>query len=142
MFSLRTAAVGALALALSAGAAPAQPAPTIYGTWLNPHGSVAVRTGACPQGRLCGWIVWADAEAQSDAQDGGTTRLVGTALLEDYRADGNGGWQGTVFVPDMNRRFFSKIEQVDANTMKLKGCILGGLICKAQLWKRIERLPQ
>ncbi|MEH3037538.1 MAG: DUF2147 domain-containing protein [Sphingomonas adhaesiva] len=141
MIPFRRAAAAVLAMTLATGAAQAQPAPSIYGTWMNPRGSVAVRTGQCAQERLCGVIVWANDEAQSDARDGGVTRLVGTALLEDYRADGSGGWQGTVFIPDMNRRFYSKIEQVDANTMKLKGCILGGLICKAQLWKRIERLP-
>lgn len=141
MTLFRRAAAATLALTLLTGAVQAQSAPSIYGTWLNPHGSVAVRTGACAQDRLCGIIVWANAEAQSDARDGGTARLVGTALLEDYKADGSGGWQGTVFIPDMNKRFYSKIEQVDANTMRLKGCILGGLICKAQLWKRIERLP-
>ena len=137
----RAAAAVMPSLALVAGAAPAQPVPAIYGTWLNPRGTVAVRTEACAQDHLCGRIVWADADAQSDARDSGVTRLIGTALLEDYRADGRGRWQGTVFVPDLNRHFFSKIEQIDADTMKLKGCILNGLICKAQLWKRIGHLP-
>ena len=110
------------------------------GLWLGPHNNVAVRTGPCGD-RLCGWIVWADREAQADARDGGTSRLVGTELLEDYRAEGKGQWRGTVFVPDLGRRFSSQISQLSPGQLRVKGCILGGLICKSQLWTRIERLP-
>ncbi|MGJ3629534.1 hypothetical protein AB5I41_26700 [Sphingomonas sp. MMS24-JH45] len=28
------------------------------------------------------------------------------------------------------------------NTMKVSGCILHGLICKSQLWRRIETPPR
>lgn len=126
------------------GAAQAHAAPSsnaIAGTWMNPHGTVAVHTGACGE-KLCGWVVWASAEAQADARDGGTARLVGTALLENYRPDGAGGWSGTVFVPDRGQRFYSEIEPVDANAMKLKGCILHGLICRSQVWRRIPETPR
>ncbi|KEQ53351.1 DUF2147 domain-containing protein [Sphingobium chlorophenolicum] len=116
------------------------PAPQPEGLWLSPHHNVAVRTGPCGD-RLCGWIVWADGEAQADARDGGTPRLVGTELLEDYRAEGRGQWRGTVFVPDMGRRFASQISQLSPGRLRVRGCILGGLICKSQLWTRIEHLP-
>jgi uncharacterized protein (DUF2147 family) len=145
MTPLRHRIIGATLALIGAGAAlapaAAQPAaPSIYGVWLNPHKSVAVRTGPCAD-RLCGWIVWANAEAQSDARDGGVDRLVGTALLENYRPDGTNSWSGTVFVPDMGKRFYSEIEQIDANDMKVKGCILHGLICKSQIWHRIADVP-
>ncbi|AEG50138.1 Protein of unknown function DUF2147 [Sphingobium chlorophenolicum L-1] len=120
--------------------APQPEGPQPQGLWLGPHHNVAVRTGPCGD-RLCGWIVWADGEAQADARDGGTPRLVGTELLEDYRAEGRGQWRGTVFVPDMGRRFASQISQLSPGRLRVKGCILGGLICKSQLWTRIERLP-
>ena len=107
---------------------------------MNPYNSVAVRTGPCGE-RLCGWIVWANQEAQNDARDGGTPKLIGTALLENYRADRPGSWSGTVFVPDMNRRFYSIIQHVGPDQMKVKGCILGGLLCKSQLWHRIADVP-
>jgi uncharacterized protein (DUF2147 family) len=141
----RPLAAAALLLGAAVPLAAAQPAaaaqPSIYGTWLNPHGTVAVRTGPCSD-RLCGWIVWASAQAQEDARDGGVTRLVGTALLEDYRPEGSGSWSGTVFLPDKGRRFYSEIEQVDANNMKVKGCILHGLICRSQVWRRIADAPR
>lgn len=136
------AGLAAAILATAAAAQASVPAPPpIYGIWLNPHGSVAVRTGACG-GRLCGWIVWADANAQADARDGGVAQLVGTPILENYRQDDAANWSGTVYLPDKGRRFTSEIEQVDPNTMKVSGCILHGLICKSQLWRRIETPPR
>jgi uncharacterized protein (DUF2147 family) len=157
MFRLRvaaTAAVGMLAAAITPATAqpqtkasaqaqaspPTPPTNPIYGMWINPYRSVAVRTGPCGE-RLCGWIVWANQEAQDDAREGGTPKLIGTALLENYRNDKPGSWSGTVFVPDMNRRFYSIIQQVAPDQMKVKGCILGGLLCKSQIWHRIGELP-
>lgn len=132
------------ALLLTAVAVPAaaanRPAAQPEGFWLNPHSSVAVRAAPCGA-NLCGWIVWANHEAQADAKDGGVGRLVGTELLQNYHADGGSTWTGTVFVPDMGRRFASKIALIGTDRLKVQGCILGGLICKSQIWTRIERPP-
>jgi uncharacterized protein (DUF2147 family) len=127
---------------IPAASAQGQAAPprTIDGIWINPHRSVAVRTGMCG-GRLCGWIVWADAHAQDDARDGGVDRLVGTVLLEDYVPDGPDRWAGTVFVPDIGKRFDSRIEQSGADALTVKGCVLHGLFCKSQVWRRITAVP-
>lgn len=129
---------------LAALTAPARASPTppanIEGIWLNPMGTVAVRAEPCFQ-NVCGRIVWASAEALADARDSGITQLVGTQLLEDYRPHGKGIWTGTVFVPDMGRHFYSEIDALSATRMKVKGCIFGGLICKSQIWTRIEQVP-
>ena len=111
------------------------------GLWLNPHNSVAVRTGACGD-RLCGWVVWANGEARADAHDAGVTNLIGTALLQDYRAVGRGRWKGVVYVPDMDHRFSSEIDEVSPTRLKVKGCLVGGFICKSQIWSRINELPR
>lgn len=139
--TMRLHAILAAAAAILAAPAAAQPAPGLAGLWRNPHGSVVVRTGACGD-RWCGWVAWASAEAEADARDGGVDRLVGTELLHDYEPDGPGSWTGTVFVPDMNRRFASRIEAVSADQLRIRGCILGGLFCKTQLWTRVGTLPR
>lgn len=118
------------------GAAAATLSPAIIGTWVNPHQSVHVRTGGC-NNRLCGWIVWASPEALSDARDSGVERLVGTTLLQNYVADDRAHYHGQVFVPDMGRSFSSTIRQIDANTLTIKGCLIGGMICKTQIWRRV-----
>lgn len=127
------AAVAAPAGAASAGGLPA-------GLWVGPHNDVAVRTGACGQ-RLCGWVVWADPTARTNARNGGVDHLLGTELLQDYAADGGNAWSGTVFVPDMGRSFSSRIEQVAPDRLRIRGCMLGGLICRSQTWTRIDQVP-
>jgi uncharacterized protein (DUF2147 family) len=131
-------AAALLLAAMSASAAAVQ-AP-IDGLWLNPKGSVAVRTGPCGA-KLCGWVAWANAKATKDAQESGIDRLIGTALLENYTVSGSNVWQGTVFVPDMGHRFSSTIAWVDPDTLRIKGCLIGGFFCRSQIWHRIERLP-
>ena len=106
------------------------------GTWVNPSGTVKVETGHCSS-NLCGWVVWAAPQAMADAKDSGVTRLVGTQLLKNYRSIGPGRYQGQVFVPDMGRTFYSTIKQSNSNSMRISGCILGGLICKSQDWRRV-----
>ena len=103
--------------------------------WINPRGSVKVATSNCGT-RLCGWVVWASPEALQDARDGGVQNLVGTQLLQNFRQIGRDRWQGRLFVPDMGRTFYSTITRLDPQALKISGCILGGLICKAQVWHR------
>lgn len=122
-----------LALAMIAGGAV--PASPVEGVWHNPKNSVAVKTGACGD-KLCGWVVRADDEAQADARDGGTPKLIGTALLREYRPHGRNTWSGQIFVPDMGRTFSSTLTLLDANTIAVKGCLIGGFLCKTQTWRR------
>lgn len=133
--------IGSLLLAAmiaTSSAALAQPTPGSL--WLNPRGTVAVQTGAC-NGKLCGWIVWANPTAIADARESGVDRLIGTELLEDYEADGPGMWSGEVYVPDMGRHFSSTITQLNPSSLRIKGCLIGGFLCKSQDWQRIETLP-
>ncbi|WP_267394665.1 MULTISPECIES: DUF2147 domain-containing protein [unclassified Sphingomonas] len=122
-----------LPLMFAAASPAAQPA--IFGVWHNPKNSVAVRTGACGD-KLCGWIVRASDKARNDAAAKGAPPLIGTALLRGYKPSGRGRWSGQVWIPDMGRAFGSTITMVDANTLNVKGCLIGGLICKSQLWRR------
>lgn len=110
------------------------------GFWLNPKRTVAVRAAACGEA-LCARIVWASMEARNDAAASSVPHLLGTEVLEDYRFRGNGVWTGTIFVPDMGRRFASRIEELSPTQLRIKGCVLRGLLCKSQVWTRIGDLP-
>lgn len=120
-----------------AGKADAPVRGNIAGLWANPKQSVVVRTDEA-NSILSGRVIWASDAAQADARDSGVTSLVGTQLLEDYRPDGPRKWKGIVYVPDMGRRFTSFISQTGPDELKISGCILGGLICRSQVWKRRE----
>lgn len=127
-----------LALAATAIAPPPAPAPlqTAFGTWSNPKRTLAVRTSSCVGG-LCGAIVWADGKSLNDARVAGVPHLIGTELLQNYRPTGHGGWKGRVYVPDIGHSFPSHIVQTGPNQLIISGCLIGGLLCRSQVWRRV-----
>jgi uncharacterized protein (DUF2147 family) len=129
-------AVGAAALCGVSGAACAAPSGAPSGIWSNPKNSVHVRMQACGE-HICGIVVWANAKAQADAREGGTASLVGTQLFREFRQIRPGAWSGRVLIPDLGRIFSAKMKALDAKTIKGSGCLIGGFICKSQVWKRI-----
>lgn len=107
----------------------------VLGHWINPHGSVVVETKSCGT-RLCGHVSWASSDALQDAREAGVQTLIGTELLQDYQRFSSGEWRGRVYVPDMGRTFYSTIDVRKPDALRISGCVLGGLICKSQIWRR------
>ncbi|MGP7795427.1 DUF2147 domain-containing protein [Sphingomonas sp. CLY1604] len=127
--------IAALILASTAATPALDHQAAILGVWHNPRNSVAVKTGHCGE-RLCGWVVRATDKAKSDVAGKGYPPLIGTALLRGYRTSGKGRWSGQIYVPDMGRAFGSTVTMVDADTLNVRGCLIGGFICKSQIWRR------
>ena len=50
-------------------------------------------------------------------------------------AEGSGSYSGSVTDP-ANDKTYSGSAKVGISSMKLSGCVLGGLICKSQTWTR------
>jgi uncharacterized protein (DUF2147 family) len=109
-----------------------------YGVWRNPKNSVHVEIKPCGGGKACGVVIWANDEAKADAKKGGTPDLVGLQLLRDFQLQKNGSWKGKVFVPDLNMNFNGTADFPDTTTMKAKGCLIGGFLCKSQTWRRVD----
>ena len=105
--------------------------------WRNPKDTVRIRLAPCGQERVCGTVIWASDKAKADARKGGTEKLVGADLFRDFQRVSPGQYKGRVFVPDMNRTFSGHI-QIQGDSMTGKGCVLGGLFCKQQVWTRIS----
>lgn len=125
-----------LCFAATAAAADVTPADPVFGVWKNPKGSVHIEIRPCG-GQTCGYVVWADAEAQADARKGGTPQLVGQQLLRDFVRDDSGQWKGKVFVPDLGMTFSGRVSVADKDRLKAKGCVLGAFLCKSQVWTRV-----
>jgi uncharacterized protein (DUF2147 family) len=131
--------VAALALASLAAPAFAETPATGYGVWRNPKNTVHVEIKDCG-GTTCGYVVWASEKAKADAREGGTENLVGLQLFRDFVPQKDGGLKGKVFVPDLNHTFSGTAEFVDATTMKARGCLIGNILCKSQIWRRVDRV--
>ncbi|MBO9560014.1 MAG: DUF2147 domain-containing protein [Caulobacter sp.] len=123
---------------MAASASPALAEDFNYGVWRNPKNSVHVEIKPCGGGKACGVVVWANDEAKADAKKGGTPELVGLQLLRDFQLQKNGSWKGKVFVPDLNMNFNGTADFPNATTMKAKGCLIGGFLCKSQTWRRVD----
>jgi uncharacterized protein (DUF2147 family) len=120
--------------------AAAQPAPhaSIEGLWKNPIGSAIIAVAPCGSA-LCGKVVWASARGQSEVAKN-APRVVGITVLTDVRSKGR-GWTGKLYVPDDNIHVSAKLQLLNDSQLKLTGCGLAGLICRSQVWTRVQELP-
>lgn len=131
MFSLAAFAI----VAAATGAAAAEN--DLLGVWRNPKNTVHVEIRPCGTS-ACGYVVWASPKAQADAREGSGRDLVGMQLLRDFAPVKN-GWRGRVFVPDLNRTLSGAARVIDANHLEAKGCLIGSILCKAQIWSRVNQ---
>jgi uncharacterized protein (DUF2147 family) len=87
---------------------------------------------------MCGKIVWATPQAESDARANGDGALVGSMLFRDFIEEQRGLWSGSVLVPDTGQTVSGTIQQLDANTLVGEGCLVAGFGCKSQTWVRVR----
>ena len=139
--SSRRRALGiALAAALLAGPAFAQKGGDLSGLWQTETAGSTVRISRCGAG-YCGTIAKVLAGETRDVHnpDAGlrTRSLVGVALTRDMRPAGE-GWEGSLYNFRDGRTYSGELAMKGPNVLELSGCVLGGLICKKQMWTRVE----
>ena len=128
---MRVIAATAILIASSATAAE------IEGRWRSPGGNSIIEIAPCGSD-LCGTVAWASERAKEDARKA-TDQLIGTQLLTSLQEKKPGRWQGKLFIPDKNMRVTAKVQLASPEQLKVSGC---AVICKSQLWTRIETLPE
>jgi uncharacterized protein (DUF2147 family) len=141
---LRTATTAAALVGLSLGTSfAADP----MGTWHTEEGKATVRIAACGPA-LCGTII-----ALKEANDPDTGKpktdknntdaslrsspMIGVPIVLSMKPSGTANkWSGQVYNAEDGKTYSGSLTLQDANTIKLEGCILGGLVCKAATWTR------
>jgi uncharacterized protein (DUF2147 family) len=121
----------AAALALFAAAAAADP---IEGTWQTQEDDGAyAHVVMAPCGpNFCGKIARTfKGGAEYDSPNKGKT------LVIDMAPQGDGAYEGKVWRPSNDKIYYGTI-QLNGNSMRLAGCVAGGLICSKQTWKRVN----
>lgn len=63
---------------------------------------------------------------------------LGKMMVIDMEPQGNGEYHGEVWRPSNNKVYVGKIS-LSGDQMDLRGCILGGLLCSKQEWKRLTQ---
>jgi uncharacterized protein (DUF2147 family) len=120
----RLAVVGLLAASADAPALAQDPS----GAWLVAERDARVRIGPCGAS-LCGWISWLKGETH--------LAKMGQRVLWDMKAQGDGSWRGKAFNPRDGETYVGSIT-VSGATLTMKGCALGGLLCKSSLWTKVD----
>ena len=62
---------------------------------------------------------------------------IGKQLVIDMKPDGSGKYAGKVWRPSNNKIYIGKMT-VAGNSLKLSGCVAGGLLCSKQDWQRVQ----
>jgi uncharacterized protein (DUF2147 family) len=117
--------VTAVAALLASGNAFASNA-SIQGVWTRDDGNARVRIATCGQS-LCATNVWIGDTSGGEA--------VGDRLVMKVEPDARGRLSGTAFDPKRDLTYSIRIDVREANLVT-RGCILGGLVCKAVNWSR------
>ena len=125
-------------------AAPAFAASPAAGLWLTPTYKGEVQISECGAA-LCGKIVTSDRIKANPAvaDDKNKDPAQRARLLKDLPmlqgfTGGPTQWKGgSVYNPEDGGTYKGSITLIDANTLKLTGCIFAPL-CKTQVWTRIK----
>ena len=129
MIKVLTAA--AMVAGLASAAWAADPALGTWQTQVDDGAYAHVQMAPCG-GAICGKI----ARTFNDSGEYKSDNL-GKTLVIDMKPGSGGNYAGKVWRPSNNKIYIGKMT-VSGNSLKLSGCVAGGLICSKQTWKRIE----
>jgi len=95
-------------------------------------GYLFVQIAACGA-EICGTIVGAvDKEGKPDPK----YKNLGKPIIWGMKNDGGNSYSGgTIWAPDEDKTYTSKME-LNGDVLVVSGCVLGGLVCRGQDWKR------
>ncbi len=125
---------------------PAQAADP-FGTWLTGDEKGKVKIVNCG-GALCGSLVWLKEPLDPDTKRPRTDKnnvdvgkrerpLIGVPIVLNMRPGGAPAtWSGKVYNAEDGQTYSGSFTMTGPNSATLKGCVLGGMICKGQTWKR------
>jgi uncharacterized protein (DUF2147 family) len=130
---MRLIKLAALALgAMTTGALAGDPTGRWQSEPNDEGGYILVDVGPCAgdAAKLCGVISAAKDGDGADARP----EWVGKRMIWDMSPDGENEWSGgRIWAPDEDETYRSKMELAGSN-LKVSGCVLGGLFCRAQTW--------
>jgi uncharacterized protein (DUF2147 family) len=124
----------ALGVSVSANVAAAQ-GPD--GTWLTQSGQTKVHVAKCGQA-YCGTVVWQKSPTNDTNNPDSSKRdrpVVGIQLIYGMTPSGPDQWTGQLYNFEDGKTYTGKLSMA-GDSLKLAGCVMGGLICRSQTWTR------
>lgn len=121
------------ALAAVVGATPvlADPAEGVWKTQVDDGAYAHVTMKKCGSA-VCGTI-----SRTFNASGEYKSENIRKQIVRSMKNVGGGKYEGKVWRPSNNKIYIGKID-LAGNSLKLAGCIAGGLLCSKQTWTRIK----
>ena len=85
----------------------------------------------------CGGAICGTSQRTFNASGEYKSENIGKQLVIDMKPDGSGKYAGKVWRPSNNKIYIGKMT-VAGNSLKLSGCVAGGLLCSKQDWQRVQ----
>jgi uncharacterized protein (DUF2147 family) len=102
----------------------------IRGEWARGDGEAKVVVADCGKA-LCAVNTW--------IKDPASSEKVGDKLVMTIAAVDAATFKGEAFDPQRNLTLGFEISVPSKSQMTTKGCMMGGMLCKAMAWTRIEK---
>lgn len=96
------------------------------GEWRIADGTAHVAIENCG-GDLCGYVSWTKDSAA----------VVGKQVLIGMKPSG-GVWAGSIVNARDGQKYIARMSLRGEKTLKIEGCVVGGLICGGQEWSRLR----
>ena len=127
----RTIIAAIVGIGFAGTAMAADPAVGVWKTQPDDGAYAHVKMTPCG-GAICGTI-----QRTFNASGEYKSENIGKQLVIDMKPDGSGKYAGKVWRPSNNKIYIGKMT-VAGNSLKLAGCVAGGLLCSKQDWQRVQ----
>jgi len=111
----------------------------VSGTYLSQSGETRVRISPCGSA-YCGVITWVSKpgnDVNNPDESKRSRPLVGLTMIYGMKSSGGDSYSGKLYDYTSGKTYTGKLKS-GGNDLELSGCVLGGLICRSQTWKRVN----
>jgi uncharacterized protein (DUF2147 family) len=98
------------------------------GSWVRPSTGTLIKTYNCGD-KLCAKI--------TGVKDKAKQGTVGTVIVTGADKTGDGTWKGDLLNTE-DGQTYNGVITLSGVGLTLKGCVLGGIVCKGETWTRVN----
>lgn len=110
----------------------------VFGTFLTEEENSHIKITDCGDGTPCGHVVWLD---PTKLESGLTPEqimtkagkpVLGLLMLQNFSKKKTDWRDGTIYAPDKDKTYASRLLRLDNGSLEVKGCI--SFFCQTQVW--------
>ena len=119
------------------------PATPIDGEWIVADQTARIRIAPCGDGSgrtHCGTLTWTKTPGGVDSNNPDPAKrnkpLLGLEIIKGMKLKGQNWWEGSVYNAANGKTYEATLVPQGPTTLKIEGCVLGGLLCGGETWTR------